>query len=377
MPSANLGESLRVVIATDREVLRDQLRQQMLGMGFECGAADCVAHAALPVRLAQETDLVLVGTSGAEEDVLAALKYASKHGAGLVLAVGAAQDAKLILQAQRSGAREYIDQGRLEEELPLALERLRQAGAMKLRQGRTVAVVSANPGAGVTTVASTLAFALAEKHPRRVALAELGPGVPELSLDLDLTPTHSVEELVSDWERMDARMLQQTLVEHPAGVQVLASAPEALAPAAVSQQAMRRTVLLLRSMFDFTVLDLGHSLSDAALEAMAVAEAVVLVARLDVPSLRLARRFLRQLVERGVSEQKLRVAANRYGQRGLVGWKKVEQALGVSVQVWIPDDPATVNDALNKGKPLVQTAQRAKITRRISQLAQELNGQAS
>jgi pilus assembly protein CpaE len=374
MTSANISEPLRVVIATTSEGLRDQLRHQVLGMGFECAAGDCVAHTELPVRLAQGADLILISTTEPEAQVLEAIQHARGHGNAPILAVGPVQDPKLILQAQRCGAREFIDLARLEEEFPLALERLRQAGAMKARQGKTVAVISANPGAGVTMVASNLAFALAESYPGRVALAEVGAGVPELALDLDLAPPHTVEELVGDWERMDPRMVRQALAEHPAGVQVLACAPESLSPADVSQNAMRRTVLLLQSLFDFTVLDLGHSLTASALEALALTHVVVVVVRLDVPSLRLARRFLSRLVDQGVDEKKLRVAANRYGQRGLVGWKKIEQALGFPVQVWIPDDPAAVNDALNHGKPLLQTAHRAKITRRFGQLAGCLNG---
>jgi pilus assembly protein CpaE len=240
-----------------------------------------------------------------------------------------------------------------------------------------VAVISAHPGAGVTTLATNLAFALADKYPGRVALAELGAGVPELALDLDLRPGHTAEELVSDWERMDSRMLRQTLAEHPGGVQILACAPEALAPVMLPQQAMRRTIVLLRSLFDHTILDLGYSLSASALEAMSLAEAVVVVVRLDIPSLRLGRRFLRQLAERGVPERKLQLAGNRYGQRGQLGWKNIEKALGASVLVWLPDDSAAVNEALNNGKPLVHTARRAKITRRIAQLAEHLNGSAS
>jgi len=373
---SSADEAMRIVIASGAPALRDELRKTVLGLGFECGAGDCVSHSDLPVRMAQGADLVLVGTSGSQEEVLEAIRHVREHGSAPVLAVGPANDAQLILQTQRHGAREYIDQSRLGEDFPPALERLRREGAMRTRQGRTVAVISAHPGAGVTTLATNLAFALAEKYPGRVALAELGTGVPELALDLDLRPGHTAEELVSDWERMDARMLRQTLAEHPAGVQILACAPEALAPVMLPQQAMRRTIVLLRSLFDFTVLDLGYSLSAGALESMAIAESVVVVVRLDIPSLRLGRRFLRQLAERGVPEHKLQLAGNRYGQRGQLGWKNIEKALGASVLVWLPDDPAAVNEALNNGKPLLQTARRSKITRRIAQLAEHLNGAA-
>ena len=55
---------------------------------------------------------------------------------------------------------------------------------------------------------------------------------------------------------------------------------------------------------------------------------------------------------------------------------QAQETLGLPIVSWLPDDSATLNQALNQGRPLVQTARRAKITRRFDELAQQLNGQA-
>ena len=54
--------------------------------------------------------------------------------------------------------------------------------------------------------------------------------------------------------------------------------------------------------------------------------------------------------------------------------KVTEETLGLPVQVWVPDDPGTVNLAVNHGTPLVQASRRARITRRFEQMAKSLNG---
>jgi Flp pilus assembly CpaE family ATPase len=110
------------------------------------------------------------------------------------------------------------------------------------------------------------------------------------------------------------------------------------------------------------------------MEAVKVAEAVLLVVRLDVPALRLSRKLIRHLRDQGVPEASIRPVANRYGQKRQVAYKKAEEALGTTFATWIPDDPGAVNHALNYGQPLVQTARRAGITKRFSLLAQQLNG---
>jgi pilus assembly protein CpaE len=361
---------MRAVIADESSKLGDRLRQVVLGVGLECGAADRVSYANLQGRLTQApADLVLVVLGADRSDGLALIQELARTSLP-VLAVGPSSDSQQILQALRAGARGYMDEAHLREELLGALEKLHAAGSVPFRRGQTIAVLAATPGTGVTTVASSLAFALAERAPQRVALAEVGSGVPDLSLNLNLDPRHTVADLADQWERLDATMLRQALVEHPAGVNVLAYKPETLNTAPIQPTAMRQTVILLSALFDFTVLDLGHSTDVSRLEALALASSVVLVVRLDVPSLRLTRQLIRQLGLQGLPQDKLRVVANRYGQRKQVAWKKAAEVLGLPIQGWVPEDPATLNQAHNHGLPLVRVARRASITRTFDKLAQ-------
>ncbi len=367
---------MRVVIAAAAPGRFEELRQIVQGVGLDCTANDCVPFDGLRYRLAQQpaADLVLVVAGPDLEKALPVIEEADAHAGAPVLAAGDAVDPPMMARAVRAGARECLDQARLKDELTAALDRLHKEGSVRGRRGRTVVVSAAVPGTGVTTVSSGLAFALASTYPNQVMLGEVGLGVPELALDLDLDVRYGVKELVEKWERSDARMVRQAVVEHAAGVHVLSHPAESLNPVVMPPPVMRQLAILFRAVYDFVVLDLGHSAYGSALEAMKLAEAVLVVTRLDVPALRLSRRFLSSLEDRGVPPEKLQVAANRYGQGGQVDWRKAEEALGRKVVEWIPDDPASVNQALNEGRPLVQVAPRARITRSFEKLAGHLNG---
>jgi pilus assembly protein CpaE len=366
---------MRVVITQEQTGANDQVRQAILGLGLECGAGDCVSFAELPVRLSQGgLDLVLVRTGAEPAAALAAIRQAVALTGAPVLAVGPATDVQQILETTRSGAREYLDESRLTSDLEAALEKLRGTAGPKHGHGLVVAVASATPGSGVTTVATNLAFIWAEKHPEQVALVELGRETADLALCLDLSPRHTVTDVAQNWHRMDAALLRRSMMEHPGGVRVLAQKPETLEVAPFDAQAVRKAVILMRTMYAVTVLDLGHVLSEEHYEAMRLADLVTVVVRLDVPALRQTRRFIGTCTERGVPRDRIRLVANRYGQKGQIGWRKAEEAMNAKFADYIPDDSGKLNQALNKGQPLVRVARRSSISRRFAKLAHHLNG---
>jgi pilus assembly protein CpaE len=345
-------------------------------MGLECGAEDCVPFPELPVRLSRgNVDLVLVRVGADPNPALGAIRQAATQTGAPILALGPATDVEHVLQTSRSGAREYLDEKRFQADLEAALEKLRAAGAVKQGPGFVVAVASATPGSGVTTVAANLAFTWAPKHPGRVALVELGREAADLALCLDLDPKHPIGDVLQNWQRMDGSLLRQSMAQHPDGVSVLAHKPETLDVGTIDPRAVRKAIILLRTLYDKAVLDLGHTLGEEHYEAMRLADSVALVVRLDVPALRQARRLLRQCIDRGVPQERIRLVANRYGQKGQLGWKKAEEALGAKFTEYLPDDTAKLNHALNKGQPLVRAAPHSAITRRLGKLAYQLNGQ--
>lgn len=364
---------MRVVIAQERPEPLEAIRSVLLGLGVDCGPADCVLFGELPVRLAQGgVDLVLVRTKAGRDAALESIRQTVTLTSVPVMAIGPVSDAHHILELGRSGAREYLDEARLPDDLEAALQKLRQTQAVDYGQGSVVAVLSATPGGGVSTVATNLAFCWAGYPDQRVALAELGTEPADLAVNLDLQPKHPAADVFAHWERLDASLLRQALVTHAGRVSVLAHKPETLNVDPIDPEAARRLVVLFKALFTTSVLDLGHLLTDAYFEAARLADTIVLVVRLDVPGLRQARRLLRELVERGVSREDIQLIANRYGQSGQVHWRTAEDTLGARFLEYIPEDGGRINRALNQGEPLVRFAPRATISRRLARLADRL-----
>jgi pilus assembly protein CpaE len=347
------------------------VRATLLSLGAQCPVEDCVSFARLPGRLARGgVDLVLVRLRPAGA-ALAAVRQAASV-AVPVLVVGPGGNPRRVQQALWAGARGYLDEAHLARDLETALETLRRTGQVRWARGLVVGVLSATPGAGVTTVATHLAFTWAEAYHGRVTLAELGRDTPSLAAALDVEPAFTTADVASVADRLDADLLRAALVRHEGGVQVLAQSPDSLGGPALPARAVRRLAVLLRNLSRVAVLDLGHALGDEHFEALRVCDRVVLVVRPDVPGLRQARRLLEECRLRGVPRERLWPVVNRHGQKGQVPWQDAEEALGVRFVAYLPDDAARLNQSLNLGRPLGLVNPRARICRRFAKLAEAL-----
>ena len=101
------------------------------------------------------------------------------------------------------------------------------------------------------------------------------------------------------------------------------------------------------------VVDLDHSFHAEQVDVLRQADIILLVLRLDFASLRNARRTLEHLERLGIDRDRVRLVVNRYGQPKEVPFAKAEEALGLKIFHYVPDDPKSVNRANNNGVPVV------------------------
>jgi pilus assembly protein CpaE len=357
---------MRVVVASESSAIRDQVRQAALSLGVECAAADCLRHQDVPKKIAGPAVLVLhVGLDVAA--ALAVVHRMADHAPPPILVVCDEGLEKELPGLIRGGAHAYLRPAHLTADLQLALQELHESGSLSVNEGRTIAVAGAAPGVGVTTVATNLAFALADKSERRVVLVQLDAN-RDLALNLQLQPAYALATLADAWYRLDGQLLGRRMIEHPGGVTVLADVPSG--PAADwTPAAVRQVLVLLRSRFDFVVVDGGHAADPAIHQALRFASDVIMVTRLDLPAVHQTRHAVERLRFAGVKSERLVSVANRFGQHQQMDWRLARNAIGVPMVEWIPDDPAVANHGLNAGRPMVQVAPAALISQSFKRLA--------
>jgi pilus assembly protein CpaE len=176
---------------------------------------------------------------------------------------------------------------------------------------------------------------------------------------------------------MDQSMFERCFTQHASGVWLLAPPADYTQITQITSKGVRKALAMARHEFPYVVIDLDHTYRREHAQALFQSDVILVVTRPDFASVRQARRLLDYLVSLRIERSKVHLVVNRYKQPQQLRVADVEQTLGMKVGFQIPDDPATVNRANNKGVPVVLDRPRAKVSQVLSQIAHSVNGKAN
>jgi pilus assembly protein CpaE len=134
---------------------------------------------------------------------------------------------------------------------------------------------------------------------------------------------------------------------------------------------------MLRTMFDFVIIDCGHNIDMATYAALSLSTHVLLVTALTVPVVRRTKRLLDALrgeEASGLDPSLISLVVNRYSDRDELILSEARKVLGLKAQWLLPQDFEAAADALNGGQPVVSHAPRAALSKAIQKIALEVFG---
>ena len=369
--------STNVFLATNDETQGAVVRMVLLREGLDCPVANFVRVELAPQLLPRSpVDLIVVGLPEDYEGSLSVLDWLEKlprTNGERVLAIGPAADPKMVLRALRGAVDDYLDQTDLEAELMAALSRWRATLVRQEEAGKVIAVLAPSGGSGSSTLAVNLATVLAKQH-QAAALIDLKLETGDLAALLDLKPTYTLADLCNNIARMDRTLFEHSLTRHASGVHLLSAPRHYDDIARVTSEGVHQALALAKSSFPYVLVDLDHSFRPEQVEVLRQADVVLLVLRLDFASLRNARRALEHLEHLGVARDRIRLVVNRYGQPKEIPFSKAEEALGMKIFHYVPDDPKSINRANNNGVPVVIESPSTKVAKSVTKLAISVNG---
>lgn len=297
----------------------------------------------------------------------------------IVIAIGDCNEVGLYRDLMHAGVSDYIVKPLTAQLLANALQGHRSSGwsgAIQRKLGTCVAIVGARGGVGATTLSVNLAWYLAERQNRRVALIDLDLHNGECALALNIKPTPGLREALVNPARIDNILLARVMA--PVGQHLFVlSAEEPLRDSIeFTAEAVETLIGVLRQQFHYVVLDVPRNPGATYLRALELADFRVIVVDQTLRSARDAVRLRSALGDVGGKHHTLFVL-NREGEGGryAITLDEMQRILDVRPKTVIPFHPAWFATALGSSETLA-AARRGKFSEAIAGLALELSGRA-
>lgn len=293
-----------------------------------------------------------------------------------VIAIGNRNEIGLYRDLMHAGIADYIVKPLTAELVSRAVENAANHGssaAATQKVGKVIAVMGARGGVGTTTIAVNLAWYLANRANRRIALVDLDLQTGDCSLMLDLKATSALREALENPSRIDRLYLERVMAPHGDRLFVL-NAEESLGEELhFGQEAVNKLITTLQADFHYIVLDLPRTPSEATRRAIELAAQRIIVADETIRSAREIVR-MRSFLNHGRDNVRNLLVINKSGERqpGYIPRKEFLGTIEMSAAAVIPFLQKKRTRGADYGGPVA--AHRGPITNAIEALAGEISG---
>jgi pilus assembly protein CpaE len=299
-----------------------------------------------------------------------------------VIAIGDHNDVALFRDLQEAGVSNYLVKPLTRELLTKAFgpkpnsgEMGRAASALKL--GKLVAFIGARGGVGTTTMAANLAWHLANRQSRRVALVDLDLQHGDCNLLFNTYTTPGLRDALANPLRLDPLLLERIMTQHGERLFVLGGEEPIQDNIQFTPAAVDTLFSVLRSQFHYVIVDVPRIPLPAYRRALEIADRRVVVVDQTMRAMRDGVRLRRMFGDVAGAEQvehRNIIIVNRVGETGNHGLslKEVNNVLQIKPTSTVPFLPSLVTPAAHHAT--IAAKKRGKFANGIGALALEISG---
>ena len=372
----------KILVVDDDPNVQRLLRVTLKQEGFEVIVAGDGAEG-LRLWEVEAPALILLDVTLAKLDGYeVATKVREAEGTGShvpIIMLTAEKEVEQKVRGLRAGADDYLVKPFHQAELLARMKSLlarftprEGPGGIHAPMGKLLAFYGAKGGVGTTTLAINAAIALHQEHTRRVALVDgvLQFGDHRVFLDLG-NDRKSISDLVSA-PTIDADLIKSVMVRHDSGVDLLLAPPSPEDGDLVHEAQMDQALTILRTMYDYVVVDVEKRLGDLTLSVLDHADMIFVVMTADLSCLKNVRLVLEALGRVGYESSKVKLLLNRSNAFTGISVGAAEGALKRQFEFKITNEYRVAISAQNSGTPFSYSKPESPLGREISALAAEV-----
>ena len=326
-------------------------------------------------------DIVIMTLGAGDHDVLNLTERITlNRPSSRVILLTECLDVDILQSSMKAGARYVIKFPESAKEFSEYIKKVFQEEAVRRESlsekqnltwlSQVITVFGAKGGLGKTTLAANLAVKLAEKG-KKVALIDLDLQFGDISVFLDLEPADTISELVQEYTSPNIDFVRSYMTVHSSGVHILCAPKSPEYAELISSLKVRSILSLLRSYYDFVIIDTPPSFNDVTITAIESSSVILFLSGLDISVLKNSRISL-SLLKSLQQTDKIRLIINKAADASSITVKDVGKLIDCPIWAKIPSDFKLAVTSLNRGIPFVIGSPNSELSRSVSAIADQL-----
>jgi pilus assembly protein CpaE len=390
---------IKVLIVDDIPETRDHL-SRLLGLEREIDVAGTAGSGEEAIQMAMEMrpDIIVMDINMPGMDGIAASEIISQRLPTCpVIMMSVHGEAEQLKAAMLAGAREFLVKPFSADEFATSIKRVHERELVRREQmqaahavatptttaagddedHQVIAVFSPKGGAGRTTIATNLALAIKRETDQRVALVDANLQFGDVGVLLNLNPKNRSMLDAVDGGEPDRDIIESVMIDHSTGIRVLLAPPSPEGADLVTPAYLRKMVDTLRASHDYVIVDLPSGLNDHSLGILDAADQILIVAALEITTIKNVRLFLEVADQLDYERSKLRLVINRSDASQGIRIGDVEASIRRPIDGSIVSDGRLAVLAVNRGVPFVVSHPESPLSRDLIALARTVAGEGS
>jgi pilus assembly protein CpaE len=325
-------------------------------------------------------NLIIVETTLPADRIEAALaKLAEVCDASTrVIVIGHVNDVMLYRSLIRAGVSEYLVMPANSGTIINAITDL-FASDSAAPIGRSIGFISAKGGAGASTIAHNVAWAIAHSIRQDVLVVDLDLPFGTAGLDFNQDPPQGVADAVFAQDKMDAVMLDRLMSKAANHLSLLAAPATLDRTYDLGERSFEQIIELSQKHVPVVVLDIPHLWTGWVRHTLAAVDEVVIVAEPDLANLRNAKSIADAVKALRPSENDPIVVVNKTGiaKRPEIPAAEFAASIECRLAAQIGFEPALFGTAANNGQMVAEVSAGHKVNETFRSVGMQVTGRTS
>ena len=256
-----------------------------------------------------------------------------------------------IIKAMRYGAKEFLPKPVIKNDLLNVMRTLLSSEETEnVETSKIISVYSNKGGIGKTTIATNLAYELANATRDKVALIDLNLQLGDVSTFLNINPSFDVNYVITKLIEKKEETLLKAFEKYKNSSMYVLSDPHYIEQAeTITPLKIESLLEVLKKVFSYIVIDMSSNIDANTLKILDLSDIILFTSIVNIPAIRNCQRCLNLFNSRRYPREKVKIVINRYMENDEIKIEDIETTLGEKIYWKIPNNYFSIMDAINKG----------------------------